>query len=75
MQNCDVYTNKQISDFNYLGDQIGHLCPMKLEEEEEVDYDEIEELKKKQKQLKEDLLSKKKIIDVDKKKYKEKRSL
>ena len=68
MQNCNEYTNKQKSEFNYFGDQIDHLYPLKLEEEEKVDYDEIEELKKKQKQLKEDLLSKKKIIDVDKKK-------
>ncbi len=66
MQNYDVYTDKKISDFNYFDDQIGHLLPMKLEEEEELDYDDIEELKKQQKQLKEALLSKKKIIDVEK---------
>ena len=69
MQNYDENTNiQQISKFKYFGDQIANHYPMKLEEEEEVDYDEIEELKKKQKQLKEKLLSKTEITDVDKKK-------
>lgn len=68
MQNCYEHTNKQISEFNCFGYQIDNIYPVKFEEEEEVDYDEIEKLKKKQKQLKEDLLSKKKIIDIDKKK-------
>lgn len=65
MQKYNDYTSHQIGKFKYLG---VHLCSMKLEEEEEVDYDEIEKLKKKQKQKKEDLLSKKDIIDIDKKK-------
>jgi hypothetical protein len=67
MQYLDVFSDQERSMLDSFGEPIGAFFPVKCEEEEEIDYKEVEELKQKQKKIKEDLLRKMNIVDIDKK--------